>query len=159
LLQRLEELSDWPRLAIYGKDFFARTGDLKALRTLAEALYQTKGFEELRDLLAQHPDLVAQSQFLGSVYAWALFKLGSLRNSLVELNKLRQVRDDANDRILYQNISIASGEWSSLAAFVEQEWERRDQRTALEMLRAGQLAQHVGSLPKWSSRIRSCQGH
>ena len=61
------------------------------------------------------------------------------------LAKLRAKRDDANDRILTVSLAIASGDWTSLVAFVEQEWDKRNERDAEELLRAGQLAHHLGS--------------
>ncbi len=145
LVQQLVELRDWPRLVTYGQEFFDRTHGLPALRALAEALFETKAFEDLLTTLSQHPDLVAQSPFLAALRAWALFRAGDLDASREALAQLRAVRDDANDRILQVNLAIASGDWTTLAAFVEQEWDNRADRTAGELLRAGQLARQLGS--------------
>jgi hypothetical protein len=43
------------------------------------------------------------------------------------------------------NLAISSGDWTSLGAFVEQEWERRADRTSKGLLRAAKLAHHLGS--------------
>src|SRR5205085_230953 len=59
--------------------------------------------------------------------------------------KLRSIRDDAHDRDLLVNLEIASGNWTALAAFVEEEWEHRDARKAPALLRAGLLAYSLGS--------------
>jgi hypothetical protein len=145
LVHRLEELRDWPRLATYGREFFVRTHDLPALRTFGEALFETRAYGDLIDIFSQHADLVAQSPFLISLKAWALFRTGDLRAARDTLAKLRAVRDDGNDRILLVNLAIASGDWSSLGAFVEEEWGHRTTRTAGELLRAGQIAQQLSS--------------
>lgn len=145
LVHRLVELHDWPRLATYGREFFNRTHGLPALRAFGEALFETKAYEDLLTTFAQHPDLVAQSPFLASLRAWALFRTGDLDASREALARLRAVRDDANDRVLQVNLAIASGDWTTLGAFVEQEWDHRTDRTAEELLRAGQLARQLGS--------------
>jgi hypothetical protein len=145
LVHRLVEQRDWPRLVTYGGDFFNRTHGLSALRALAEALFETKAFDNLLTTLGQHPDLVAQSSFLASLRAWALFRTGDLDAAREALAGLRAVRDDANDRILQVNLAIASGDWTTLGAFVEHEWDHRSDRTAGELLRAGQLAHQLGS--------------
>lgn len=145
LVHRLVQLRDWPRLVMYGSEFFNRTHGLSALRAFGEALFETKAYENLLTTFAQHPDLVAQSPFLASLRAWALFRTGDLDASRDALARLRAGRDDANDRVLQVNLAIASGNWTALGAFVEQEWDHRTDRTAGELLRAGQLARQLGS--------------
>lgn len=145
LVHRLVELHDWPRLVTYGGEFFNRTRGLSALRAFGEALFETKAYDDLITTLAQHPDLVAQSSFLAALQAWALFRTGDLHAAQEALARLRAVRDDANDRILQVNLAIASGDWTTLGAFVEHEWDHRNDRTAGELLRAGQLARQLGS--------------
>jgi hypothetical protein len=145
LVHRLVELRDWPRLVTYGGEFFNRTHGLSALRAFGEALFETKAYDDLLTTLGQHPDLVAQSSFLASLRAWALFRTGDLDAAREALAQLRAARDDANDRILQVNLAIASGDWTTLGAFVEHEWDHRSDRTAGELLRAGQLARQLGS--------------
>jgi hypothetical protein len=77
--------------------------------------------------------------------AWALYRFGDVNESRNVLASLRSKRDDPNDRLLAVNLGIASGDWASLATFVEQEWQKRSERDATELLRAGQLAQQIGS--------------
>ena len=52
------------------------------------------------------------------------------------------------------NIAIASGDWSALSTFVESEWEHRNEREPIELLRAGALAQRIGSDPRSNELIR-----
>ncbi|WP_316233802.1 PIN domain-containing protein [Bradyrhizobium sp. SZCCHNPS2010] len=145
LVNRLQELRDWPRLVTYGGELFNRTHGLSSLRAFGEALYETKAYDDLETTLGRHPDLAAQSSFLASLRAWALFYTGDLDGARDTLAHLRSTRDDANDRILQVNLAIASGDWTTLGSFVEQEWSHRSDRSAGELLRAGQLARQLGS--------------
>ncbi|UPT96388.1 hypothetical protein J4G48_0046530 [Bradyrhizobium barranii subsp. apii] len=80
-----------------------------------------------------------------SLFAWSLYWLGDLKRASENLHKLNQKRDDENGRSLTLNLAIASGDWNSLNILVETEWDRRENRTPEELLRAGQLAQQLGS--------------
>ena len=145
LVQRLEEKKDWPRLVIYGYEYFKRTRGLIECRILAQALFETGDFNGVVELLDQHIELVQQSSYLAAIRAWSHFRLGDVRASRAALSTLRSRRDEANDRDLLVRLSIASGDWTSLGAFIEEEWERRTDRASAELLRAGQLAQQLGS--------------
>lgn len=145
LVHRLEEQSDWSRMVIYGREFFNRTHELSACKSLAHALFETKNYDGVLQLLNQHPDLLAQSDYLEAIRAWSLYQTGDVRTCRDAVITLRAKRDEHDDRVLLVNLAIASGDWTSLGAFVEQEWERRSERTADELLRAGQLAHHLGS--------------
>jgi hypothetical protein len=96
-------------------------------------------------LLTEHSEFVALSDSLLSLLAWSLYWLGELKQATALLATLKQKRDEQNDRNLSLNLAIASGDWNSLSVLVEQEWDRREKRTADELLRAGQLAQQLGS--------------
>src|SRR3546814_9864885 len=51
----------------------------------------------------------------------------------------------ADDRALLTNILITSGRWPDLSVNVEDEWSKRDSRTAEELLLTAQLAAQIGS--------------
>src|SRR3546814_12243828 len=53
--------------------------------------------------------------------------------------------DLADDRALLTNILITSGRWPDLSVHVEDEWSKRDSRTAEELLLTAQLAAQIGS--------------
>ncbi len=99
-----------------------------------------------------HADLLSDSAELQSLLAWALYNLGNLRECLEVLVPLRNSRDIHEDRELTVGVAIAAGDWHSLAGFVEREWERRTDRSAQELLRAAQIAQHL-RLPRARSLI------
>lgn len=60
------------------------------------------------------------------------------------LRELVATRDDANDRALRVNLAIASGKWEEPIEHSSSEWNKRDERTAAELLMAAQVAQAVG---------------
>jgi hypothetical protein len=145
LVELLESQKDWQRLVTYGRTFFERTHDVSGCRVFAQALFETSDFKGVVDLLSNQPDLVGHSDYLESLLVWSLYRTGDVKECRRILAKLRAKRDDANDRILTVSLAIASGDWTSLVAFVEQEWDKRNERDAEDLLRAGQLAHHLGT--------------
>ncbi|MDF0585041.1 PIN domain-containing protein [Bradyrhizobium yuanmingense] len=145
LIQLLEANRDWQALAPYARIFFERTRDIAACRIYVQSLFETGEYPALISLFQSRNDLTSHSPYIKSLFAWALYRVGRVNESRTVLASLRSERDDANDRILSVNLGIASGDWASLATFVEQEWQKRDERDASELLRAGQLAQQIGS--------------
>ena len=145
LVESLESQKDWLGLVTYGRTFFERTRDVSGCRVFAQALFETDDFKGVVNLLSNQADLVDQSNYLESLLAWSLYRTGDVTGCRKALAKLRAKRDDTNDRNLAVNLAIVSGDWSSLAAFAEQEWEKRNERNAEELLRAAQLAHHLGS--------------
>jgi hypothetical protein len=79
LVQGLEEQSDWPRLVTYGHEFFNRTRGLPACRVFAHALFETKDYESVLQLLNQHPDILVQSDYLEAIRAWSFYKTAKKR--------------------------------------------------------------------------------
>lgn len=76
--------------------------------------------------------------------AWSLYRHGRFTESFSLLQELAATRDDANDRALRVNLAIASGKWDELIAYSTNEWNKRDERSAAELLMAAQIAQAVG---------------
>jgi hypothetical protein len=106
---------------------------------LSRALFEVSDYEGVRSLLSENSGFLALSDTLLSLFAWSLYWLGDLKQSSENLDKLKQKRDDGNDRSLTLSLAIASGDWNSLNILVETEWDRRENRTPEEVLRAGQL--------------------
>ncbi len=145
LVEALESERDWARLTTYAAILFERTNDLPSCQLYTRTLFETAKFQEVVELLRVHEDLLSRSEHLQSSLAWSLYNLGELAKCLDALTRLQEHRDCPEDRILAVNLAIASGDWHSLATFVEREWERRADRSAEELLRAGQIAQELTS--------------
>lgn len=123
-----------------------------ATRTVATAegvlrvLQRAGKWDELATLLAEIPDLVDQSPVLTGAYAWDAYRRGDLRTAEEALPKLQAAGDDASTRSLRHNILLVSGRWRDIARIVEDEWTRRSDRSAPELLELAQLARQVGSV-------------
>ena len=141
----LEHDRDWTRLANYAALLFRRTHDVPSCQLFARSLFETANFDGVVELLRANDDLLSSSEHLQSLLAWSLFNLGNVSECLNVLTQLRTGRDTQEDRALAVNVAIASGDWYSLASYVEREWERRAARSAEELLRAGQIAQQLTS--------------
>ncbi|WP_244436167.1 esterase/lipase family protein [Sinorhizobium fredii] len=147
LVGHLELKSDWERLVGRAAELFERTHDLAAARLYVRALSETDRDKQLVSFFDNNPDLIDQSQQFRPAFAWALFRIGKLKRASELLLELRSRRDDTNTRTLFVSLAIASGDWEALVPFVETEWEQRANRTAQELLKAGQLGIHFG-LPR-----------
>jgi hypothetical protein len=145
LVEALERQRSWARLVKYSGVFFERTGDLPTALLHTRALFEAGNFSGVAAFLRAHEDLLARSEQLQSLFAWSLFNIGDVNKSRDVLLPLRAHRNVREDRILTVNVAIASGDWPSLASFVEEEWARRHERTAEELLRAGQIAHQLSS--------------
>jgi hypothetical protein len=144
LVDALERRNDWARLTKYAEVLFERTRDIAASRVYTRALFESGDFRAVVEFFRSHEDLFSGSEQLRSLLAWSLFNVGALKECRDVLAQLKARRDVQGDRDLTINLAITSGDWNSLAVFVEQEWERRADRTGEELLRAGQIAQQLG---------------
>jgi PIN domain associated with the TPR-GreAB-C-PIN system len=144
LVDALKETDAGPRLVEHARTLFQTTPSVETLQVYVQGLNQVGDDPAIIELYQSAPEMFSTHGLLQSL-AWAHFRSGDLFEARQTLNQIQPAAQDANDRALSMNLSIASGDWSSLNGFVEEEWVRRDERTAEELLRAGQLAQHVGS--------------
>jgi hypothetical protein len=145
LIDLLEEQDSWRELQSFAEQLFTRTRSLEDALRLAKALNESGQYVKLFDFLSAHRDLVEQSTALNTLWAWSLFRVGRFEDATNILKELRASRDDPNDRALWANIAIASGNWNDLVDYSSGEWGNREKRTGPELLAAGQLAQAVGS--------------
>ncbi|WP_074066470.1 hypothetical protein [Rhizobium gallicum] len=155
LVDSLRSARDVEKLADYAGKLFESVKDVANAEVYTSALYEIGADEKIIELANQFPEIVEASNVLGTNLSWAYYRLGNLKDAKSLLDRLRGKRDSQNDRFLYMNIAIASGDWSSLNAFVESEWENRDGREAVELLRAGTLAQRVGASSRSQELIRA----
>lgn len=143
LVSFLEDKNSWQEMAPYAKELFARTRSIEDCLLLVKALHESDLTAELFEFLSGHQQLVEQSTSLKTVWAWSLYREGRFAEATTALNTLAAKKDDKNYRVLRVNIAIASGRWTDLTDFTNSEWEKRSERTAIELLGAGELAQAV----------------
>ncbi|QEL56683.1 HTH domain-containing protein [Chromobacterium paludis] len=145
LVNFLEQEKAWQELCPLIEVLFDQTHSIEDAFRATRAFNGASENKRALQFLQRIPDIVAQESELQSLLAWALFRDGQLREASVILAPLRAKRDHANDRALFVNLAIALGQWDTLVGYTTCEWEQRDQRTAEELLRAGQLAQAVNA--------------
>lgn len=101
--------------------------------------------DDVATVLGDIPELIDGSLLLRSALAWSAYRAGDFALAMAVLEGLRAEREIADDRALLTNILIASGRWPDLLVHVEDEWTKRDSRTAEELLLTAQLAAQIGS--------------
>lgn len=136
----------------YGERLVEQSGDGSDARMLAIALYETERQEEALKVLDGFPPLKT-SQMMELLRARAHFELGQLEEAVDVLDDLQSKNDFEGARLLHLQLTITSGDWAALQTFVEQQWSQREDRSALELIQAGQIAQFIGS-PRGEALIR-----
>ena len=140
LAKELEKREEWKALCKYGALLFSETRSVPEAERLAIAFYETRRTDRLVELLESNPNLLAQSRNLQMLYCSALFYEGDLLKARSELAKLSDDGKDGNYRALRVNLAIALGDWNSLAAFVADEYQEKENRSAGDLIRAAQLS-------------------
>ena len=145
LVAKLEATETWGELCEYGRILFERTGDVSNAERLANALSMEQKSEQLLAFLRSNSALLAQSRQLRMSYCWSLYQEGALLEARSELAKLSDNPENPNYRALRVSIGIALGDWPSLSAYVSEEYQAKEQRSAQDLLNAAQLALHLAS--------------
>jgi hypothetical protein len=144
LVVLLEQQESWQELSPFAERLFGMTHALEDAFRVAKVLNETGRYDELLQFLKQNSALVEQADGLKTMLAWSLYRHGRFDDASSALRELAATRDDANDRALRVNLAIASGKWDQLVEHSTSEWNKRDERTAAELLMAAQIAQAVG---------------
>ena len=145
LVDELESSQGWEDLCDYCALLYERTRSVNDAERLATAFANTHRNERLSEFIQSNPDLLAQSTHVHMLYAWALYYEGALVESRTELVRLNEDEGNPNYRALYINLGMALGDWGSLSAFVADEHQQRNRRSALDLIGAAQLAFHLSS--------------
>ena len=145
LVLELEARGNWDDASEYGKRLFERTGSLEDAERLARALNNAHRSKALVEFLDANRYLMSQSIGLKLCYARGLFDEGALVESRAVLAELCIESESTHTRALRVDLAIALGDLGSISAFVAEEYQRREERTAHELMRAGQLALIVDS--------------
>lgn len=135
---------DWENVVSYGKILLEKTGDLAEARRYTYALYKLSQFDNALAVIESYPALLQKYDDLPVFKAQILYEQGDILQARIALTEARRNGESSNSRQLMVNLAIASGDWDSLQAFVEQQWTTRDSLSADELLGAGQIAQFIG---------------
>ena len=144
LVTAYEEAEDWPNACEYGRKLLNVSGDLADARRYVIALYKIERHDKALRVMDAFPGLWAEDESLRLLRAQILFESGKLNEAAQALRTLRESSDSSESRQLQINLAVVSGDWESLQGFVEDEWNARSNRTAIDLLRAGQIAGHIG---------------
>ena len=145
LVNAYEDAEEWPSACEYGEKLLKDSGDLSDARRYLISLYNCERHDEAFAVLERYPAVWAQDSAMKLLRAHLLFKCGRLSEALDGVNELRQHQDSPEARQLQVNLAVVSGDWESLQAFVESEWNARSDRMPIDLLRAGQIAQNIGA--------------
>ena len=145
LVDELETREYWIDLCEYGALLFERTHALDDAERLANAYSNAHRSDLLIEFLQVNPELMTQSRRLQMFYAWALYYEGALVESRTELAKLSDDIANPNYRALQVNLGIALGDWNSLSAYVANEYQLRDKRSARDLINVAQLSLQLAS--------------
>ncbi len=145
LVAAYEEAEDWQNACEYGAKLVEASGDLGDARRYVIGLYNFERQEDALQVMGAFPGLCAEDEALRLLRAQMLFECGKLSEAARVLRNLGESSDSSEARQLQINLAVVSGDWESLQGFVEDEWNARDDRTAPDLLRAGQIAGHIGA--------------
>ena len=145
LVTAYEEAEDSPNACEYGRKLLDASGDLADARRYVISLYNFEQHTEALRVMETYPALWAEEDSLRILRVQILFESGRLNEASDALQTLRESNDSSECRQLQINLAVVSGDWESLQGFVEDEWNARSDRTAIDLLRAGQIAGHIGA--------------
>lgn len=144
LVQELEFQQNWTQVCEYGNELFSRTRSVKHAESFARGLFSTNKYDELADLLRKYPEFLNLSELLKFFWGYVLLYEGSLQELSTLLEGMHSLNDHQNYRTLFVNLAISSGKWGKLASYIENEWDKKDQRDANELLQSAILAKQIG---------------
>ncbi|MBX3615914.1 PIN domain-containing protein [Nitrosomonas sp.] len=144
LVSELEEHHRWNDLCEFSKLLFEETHSLRDAERLVNAFNNTHRSEELVGFLKENHYLLSQSNHLCLSYAWGLYNEGAFLESRAVLAELGDDIESTNYRALQVNLGIATGDWASLFAYIAAEYQKRNDRSAQDLISSAQLALHLG---------------
>ena len=145
LVAELENHQHWDDLCEFGRLLFEETHSLRDAERLVNAFNNTHRSEELVGFLKENTDLLSQSNYLCMSYAWGLYHEGAFLESRAVLAEISVEVGGHNYRALQVHLGIATGDWAALSAYIADEYRKREDRSAHDLIGAAQLALHLGS--------------
>ncbi len=145
LVRAYEDAGDWRKACEHGKTLVEVGGDLEDVRRYVISLHNCEQPQKVITVLETYPALWSQDTDMRLLRAQTYLECGKLNDALVAVGALRQLKDSPDARHLQVSLAVVSGDWESLQGFVEAEWLARADRTPTDLLRAGEIAQHIGA--------------
>ncbi len=145
LVRELEYRQEWVELCRYGEILFEKTDSIQNAELLSRALYKARDTQRLLRLLKANKSLLKQSRNLQMLYCESLYCEGMLLKARSELDKLNDDTDNSNYRMLKVKLAISLGDWSSLSTYINDEYAKKDQRSAKELIEVAELAVYLDS--------------
>ena len=144
LIDGLESAKRWHDVCLYGEALFERTKSIEDAERLAFAFHVTGSDERLSTFLTSNMDLVETSERLKVLRCSALYNDGRLVNALKELTALSSKRLDAIYGPIYRelqiNVRVAQGDWNAVSTIVAEEYQKRSERNAEELIALAEIA-------------------
>lgn len=143
LAQAHEGRQEYDEAIGYANKLLKQTNDKNDARHLAILFHGSGRPRDALRILEEYPILLTNNT-MRLLQARAHYEIGKLTQAKTELDDLRRDADSFQARLLHLQLRITSGDWAALQAFVEEQWHARAERSPIELLQAGQLAQHIG---------------
>lgn len=144
LVDGLESAKRWSDVCRYGKILFDRTKSNDHAERLAYGFHMTASDDHLSTFLTDNSELVEKSSRLKFLRCVARYNEGRFVESLQDLEKLRDESGDSirgkSYRALQIEILVALGDWKTVTVIVTEEYGRRDERSAEELMRLAEIA-------------------
>lgn len=145
LVKDLECEGDLSELVHYSKLLFDKTHAFSDAARLVLAYFNNLEYTKVITFLSSNETYLDRSGNLRLLLALSFFELGQLSEALKELNRLPTDYEHPNIESLRINIAIASGDWNSLTISLASGFERKDQKSAMELISLAKLAFELNS--------------
>jgi hypothetical protein len=139
LIEALHDKEEWTTLANYAETLFQRTGAVRDAESYAVSLFNSLQDDRLDQFIRSNLQYVAQSSKIAQIKCLLLFRNGELVAAKEAVAGLRANQDSLELRRLRLNVAISSGDWDTINSLVAEDWERRDERSAQELLSSAQI--------------------
>ena len=145
LVKELETRENLSELVHYSELLFDKTQAFPDAARLAQAYSDNHEYAEVIAFLSSNLTYLDRSGDLRLLLAMSYYDLGQPSEALGELNKLPSDYEHPNVGSLRINIAIASGDWNSLTVSLANDYERRDQKSAAELIGLAEIGFQVSS--------------
>ena len=142
LVAHLKTENDHTALQPLLRDLFDRERTVENAQDLVKCFgaSPSSDYEAIVKFAEENFDILARSDELKEMQAWALFQVGRLQEAKEINDKLLSQRSSPNALQFDINSAIASGDWEHTAAIIHREWPRQESLTPDILIALAQLA-------------------